>query len=244
MPVRENILTSSFEIAFALAFRRGTASGKLFLKQKKSAVKIQAAWRGYHDRKSYVKMQHGFQRLQAVIRSRHIRLQYQKSQAIISKLQARCRGYLLRKRLAQEKTAILVLQTYTRGMLARNRYRRMRKSELLNQQDIAMQKKRHMVQKELLQQQEKENLEMVEQVFGFLPLMDLDSPSLDEIDLDALPLELEKEVDYLSDFTFSKFAATYFQGSATDTHIRKTLHQPLLYHEDHGDVLVRLSMLY
>ncbi|XP_073437267.1 unconventional myosin-VIIb [Dendrobates tinctorius] len=221
---------------------RGFKDRKLFLKQKKSAVKIQSAWRGYHDRKSYLKMQHGFQRLQALIRSRHVRLQYQKSQAIISKLQAKCRGYLLRKRLAQEKTAILVLQTYTRVMLARNRYRRMRKSDLLNQQDIAMQKQRNLVQKELLQQQEKENLAMVEQVFGFLPLMDLDSQSLDEIDLDTLPLELEKEMDHLSEFTFPKFAATYFQGSATDTHIRKTLHQPLLYHEDHGDVIASLTV--
>lgn len=34
-----------------------------------------------------------------------------------------------------------------------------------------MEKKRKMVQKELLLQQERENLEMVEQVFGFLPLM-------------------------------------------------------------------------
>ncbi|KAM3932114.1 unconventional myosin-VIIb isoform 2-T2 [Leptodactylus fuscus] len=221
---------------------RGFKDRKRFLSQKKAAVKIQAVWRGHHDRKSYLKMQHGFQRLQAVIRSRHIRLQYQKSQAIITKLQARCRGYLLRKKLAQKKNAALVLQTYTRGMLARNIYRRMRKSELLNQQELAMEKKRKMVQKELILQQEKENLAMVEQVFGFLPLMDIDAQSLDDIDLDTLPLEPEKVVDHLAEFTFPKFAATYFQGTATDTHIRKTLHQPLLYHEDHGDVLASLAV--
>ncbi|XP_075719751.1 unconventional myosin-VIIb [Rhinoderma darwinii] len=216
---------------------RGYKDRKRFLRQKEAAVKIQAVWRGYHDRKSYLKMQHGFQRLQAMIRSRYIRLQYQKSQAVITKLQARCRAYLLRKRLAQEKNAVLILQTYTRGMLARNTYRKMRNSEVLNQQEFAMDKKRKMVQKELLLQQEKENLAMVEQVFGFLPLMDLD-----EIDLDTLPLEPEKVVDHLANFTFPKFAATYFQGSATDIHIRKTLHQPLLYHEDQGDVLASLAV--
>ncbi|XP_056420651.1 unconventional myosin-VIIb isoform X2 [Hyla sarda] len=216
---------------------RGFKDRKRFLRQKEAAVKIQAVWKGYHDRKSYLKMQHGFQRLQAVIRSRHIRLQYQKSQAIITKLEARCRGYLLRQRLAREKNAILVLQTYTRGMLARNMYRRM-----TNSQELAMEKKKKIVQKELLLQQEKENLEIVEQVFGFLPLMDLDSQSLDEIDLDSVPLEPEKVADHLAEFTFPKFAATYFQGSATDNHIRKTLHQPLLYHEDHGDVLASLAV--
>ncbi|KAG8580734.1 hypothetical protein GDO81_007401 [Engystomops pustulosus] len=221
---------------------RGYKDRKRFLRQREAAVKIQAVWRGYHDRKSYLKMQHGFQRLQAVIRSRHIHIQYQKSQAIITKLQAKCRGYLLRKKLAQQKNAALLLQTYTRGMLARNMYRRMKKSELLNQQELALEKKKKMQQKELLLQQEKENLAMVEQVFGFLPLMDVDSPSLDEIDLDTLPLESEKVIDHLADFTFPKFAATYFQGSATDTHIRKTLHQPLLYHEDHGDVLASLAV--
>ncbi|KAG9494320.1 hypothetical protein GDO78_001923 [Eleutherodactylus coqui] len=232
---REKALTSRAVLIQRVL--RGFKDRKRFLKQKDAAVKIQAVWRGYHGRKSYQKMQHGFQRLQAVIRSRHIRLKYQKSQAIITKLQARCRGYLVRKRLAQEKNAALVLQTYTRRMLARNKYERMRKSELLIQQELEMEKQRQMLQKELLLQQEKENLAMVEQVFGFLPLM-----SLDEIDLDTLPLEPEKVVDHLAEFTFPKFAATYFQGSATDTYIRKALHQPLLYHEDHGDVLASLAV--
>ncbi|XP_066455871.1 unconventional myosin-VIIb [Eleutherodactylus coqui] len=237
---REKALTSRAVLIQRVL--RGFKDRKRFLKQKDAAVKIQAVWRGYHGRKSYQKMQHGFQRLQAVIRSRHIRLKYQKSQAIITKLQARCRGYLVRKRLAQEKNAALVLQTYTRRMLARNKYERMRKSELLIQQELEMEKQRQMLQKELLLQQEKENLAMVEQVFGFLPLMDVDSQSLDEIDLDTLPLEPEKVVDHLAEFTFPKFAATYFQGSATDTYIRKALHQPLLYHEDHGDVLASLAV--
>lgn len=65
----------------------------------------------------------------------------------------------------------------------------------------------------------------------------------EEIDIDDLPMEedLPKEdYDDLDEFSFSKFASMYFQGAATHTHIRQRLRQPLLYHEDEGDVMVLL----
>ncbi|XP_068136681.1 unconventional myosin-VIIb isoform X2 [Hyperolius riggenbachi] len=222
---------------------RGYKDRKRFLRQRQAAVKIQAAWRGFHCRKTYLKMRHGFQRLQAVVRSRQLRLQYQGTQAIITKLQARCRGYVIRQKVIKEKKALLVIQTYTRGMLARMKYQRLKKNEYLSQQELAMDELKRRKQKELLHQQEEENLAIVEQVFGFLPVDDLESPQhLHETDLDSLPLKLEREIDRLGDFTFPKFAATYFQGAATDTYIRKPLHQPLLYHEDQSDVLASLAV--
>lgn len=65
----------------------------------------------------------------------------------------------------------------------------------------------------------------------------------EEIDIDDLPMEedLPKEdYDHLDEYSFSKFASMYFQGVASPTHIRQRIQQPLLYHEDEGDVLVRL----
>lgn len=60
-----------------------------------------------------------------------------------------------------------------------------------------------------------------------------------EEDLDAaLPLPDEDEED-LSEYKFAKFAATYFQGTTTHTYTRRPLKQPLLYHDDEGDQLVR-----
>ncbi|XP_077344538.1 unconventional myosin-VIIb [Lithobates pipiens] len=222
---------------------RGYKDRKQFLRQRKAAVKIQAVWRGFHSRKTYLKMRHGFQRLQALVRSRQLRQQYKKSQLVITKLQSRCRGYLLRQKLVRENKAALVIQTYTRGMLARMSYQKQKYNGFVSQQQLAMQEQRRMKQKEMLQAQEKENMAMVEQVFGFLPDDDMDSPQfLIETDLDALPLKLGKDIDHLTEFTFPKFAATYFQGSATDNHIRKTIHQPLLYHEDQSDVLASLAV--
>lgn len=69
---------------------------------------------------------------------------------------------------------------------------------------------------------------------------------LEEVDLDMVPmsLELEEEAHGLEEYTFPKFAATYFQGSSTHTHIRRQLRHPLLYHDDKDNVLVSCSLLF
>lgn len=59
-----------------------------------------------------------------------------------------------------------------------------------------------------------------------------------------MTMELEEEeTDDLAEYTFPKFAATYFQGSSTHTHIRRTLRHPLLYHDEKDDVLVMYIFL-
>ncbi|GAB0180968.1 unconventional myosin-VIIa [Grus japonensis] len=119
--------------------------------------------------------------------------------------------------------------------------------------------------KELLEKMEKarnepvNDSEMVDKMFGFLgttsslPGQEGQAPNgfedleraqkeLEEEDLDAaLPLPEEEEED-LSEYKFAKFAATYFQGTATHTYIRRPLKQPLLYHEDEGDQLAALAV--
>lgn len=69
--------------------------------------------------------------------------------------------------------------------------------------------------------------------------------TLPEVDLDAVPMveEPEEDVDGLAEYSFPKFAATYFQKSASYTHIRRPLHYPLLYHEDDTDCSVPGSSL-
>lgn len=62
-----------------------------------------------------------------------------------------------------------------------------------------------------------------------------------EVVNEALPLPDEEDED-LSEYKFSKFAATYFQGVSTYTYIRRPLKQPLLFHEDEGDQLVGLDL--
>uniref|UniRef100_A0A669QN85 Myosin VIIB n=1 Tax=Phasianus colchicus TaxID=9054 RepID=A0A669QN85_PHACC len=207
---------------------------KQFLKQRKSAIAIQAAWRGYCCRKDFRMIMLGFGRLQALYRSRQLAKQYETARAHIIRFQAACRGYLIRQKVAAQMKAVCV--TYR---MKREVYICEEEGQRMNDDFVD----RH-TNYDVISDQE-----MVDKIFGFLPSMiggqegqaplgfeDLETkPSkLEEVDLDTIPMsvELEEEADGLEDYTFPKFAATYFQGSSTHTHIRKPLRHPLLYHDD------------
>lgn len=49
---------------------------------------------------------------------------------------------------------------------------------------------------------------------------------------------LPKEEEDLLQYQFGKFAATYFQGNANNSYLRKPLRYPLLQHENMGDQIV------
>lgn len=77
---------------------------------------------------------------------------------------------------------------------------------------------------------------------SFLPVwpsqdLDVKTQKLHEVDLDTVPMTAmpEEDVDGLAEYTFPKFAVTYFQKSASHTHIQKPLRYPLLYHENDTD---------
>nr|XP_057935533.1 myosin VIIAa isoform X2 [Doryrhamphus excisus] len=120
--------------------------------------------------------------------------------------------------------------------------------------------------KELVEQMERARMEpvndsdMVDKMFGFLgttssfPGQEGQAPvgfedlerthrELEEEDLDeALPLPEDDDEEDLSEYKFSKFAATYFQGTTTHTYVRRPLKQPLLFHDDEGDQLAALAV--
>uniref|UniRef100_A0A8C4X8N6 Myosin VIIB n=1 Tax=Erpetoichthys calabaricus TaxID=27687 RepID=A0A8C4X8N6_ERPCA len=220
---------------------RGYKHRKTFVKQRKAAVVLQSVWRAYKCRKLY---RLGFARLQAQCRSRQLFHRYQKTRAMVVLLQARCRGYLLRQEKCKKLEAVHILQAYTRGMLAR------RAAAILRKEEAAMRNRIASSPSESMSDQE-----MVDNIFGFLPSMvggqegqaplgfeDLEGSKsvLEEVDLDEIPIILaqeEEEYDDLEEYSFTKFAIMYFQGSATDTYIRKRLRHPLLYHEDEGDIV-------
>jgi myosin-7 len=55
-----------------------------------------------------------------------------------------------------------------------------------------------------------------------------------------LPMPDDEDED-LSEYSFAKFAATYFQHNQTHTYIRKLLKQPLLVMRNEGDQLAALA---
>uniref|UniRef100_A0A8C0ZHV0 Myosin VIIB n=1 Tax=Cyanistes caeruleus TaxID=156563 RepID=A0A8C0ZHV0_CYACU len=182
----------------------------------------------------------GFGRLQALYRSRQLAQRYEATRARIIRFQAMCRGYLVRQKVAEQKKAACVIQAYARGMFARQTYRRI-KGEVIQEYPLERRETSH--------PSPGTTEKMVDKIFGFLPSViggqegqaplgfeDLETKpnKLEEVDLDMVPmsLELEEEAHGLEEYTFPKFAATYFQGSSTHTHIRRQLRHPLLYHDD------------
>uniref|UniRef100_A0A8K9UTT7 Myosin VIIBa n=1 Tax=Oncorhynchus mykiss TaxID=8022 RepID=A0A8K9UTT7_ONCMY len=227
---------------------RGYKYRRQFLRQRSSALVIQKNWRGYKGRKLY---RLGFARLQAKVRARQLQHHYQQKRVAAVRLQAQTRGYLARKEWQRKRRAVILLQTNTRGMLARKQTflsaKERREEEL-----AALERQRQSITAQ----------EMVDDIFGFLPNMvggqegqapagfkDLEKQGErtrpEEVDLDDLPMVEdipEEDYDDLDEYSFSKFASMYFQGAATPTHVRQRLRQPLLYHEDEGDVVASMTV--
>ncbi|XP_037126025.1 unconventional myosin-VIIa-like isoform X1 [Syngnathus acus] len=173
-----------------------------------------------------------------------------------------------RQRLAEEER-LRDQMTARRAKAEAERNHRQRLLQLTRQCEERERQEREEARrkKELLEQMEREreqpvdHSDMVDRVFGFLgnpgplPHQDGQAPAGfedlvnvsrgDEAAADVvnqtLPLPDEDDED-LSEYKFSKFAATYFQGVSTHTYIRRPLKQPLLFHEDEGDQLAALAV--
>ncbi|KAM7012802.1 unconventional myosin-VIIb [Tautogolabrus adspersus] len=251
---------------------RGYKYRRQYLRQKAGALVIQKYWRGHKGRKLYRVVQLGFARLQAQVRSRQLHYQYKRKREAAMVLQTQIRGHLARKEWKRKRDAVILLQAYTRGGLARKALKKMKRDRYLSAKDKeaeerALMEKQKYLEEVLKQKKEKEakaqtesitDQEMVERMFEFLPRIvggqegqapvgfeKFEGMITEEIDIDDILIEenLPKEdYDDLDEYSFSKFASMYFQGAATPTFIRQRLRQPLLYHEDEGDVLASLTV--
>lgn len=239
---------------------RGYKYRKEFLRQRQAAVTLQAGWRGYYNRRNFKLILLGFERLQAIARSHLLTKQFQALRQRMVQLQALCRGYLVRQQVQARRKAVVVIQAYARGMAARRNFRRQKANEPLaipaveqKSPNVVPSRKRKSIYDTIT------DTEMVEQVFGFLPSLvggqegpapprfedlDVKTQKLPEVDLDTVPMleEPEEDEDGLAEYTFPKFAMTYFQKSASHVHIRRPLRYPLLYHEDDADCSAALAV--
>ncbi|XP_006913512.1 unconventional myosin-VIIb [Pteropus alecto] len=248
---------------------RGYKYRKEFLRQRRAAVTLQAAWRGYCNRRNFKLILLGFERLQAITRSYLLARQYQAMRQRMIQLQALCRGYLVRLQIQAKRRAVVIIQAHARGMAARRNFQRQKANiggHRSHEQGLLVIPTEEQKGQSALHTRKRKSIydtitdtEMVEQVFGFLPSMiggqegqapprfeDLETKTqkLPEVDLDTVPMveEPKEDVDGLAEYTFPKFAATYFQKSASHTHIRRLLPYPLLYHEDDADCSAALAV--
>lgn len=95
---------------------------------------------------------------------------------------------------------------------------------------------------------------IVDEMFGFLPVNEKQMGQIPTAFKDLTISEKQygfSEIEMISEntdqrdvseFKFSKFAATYFEGQATSYHITKNLSRPLLSHESETDKLAALAV--
>ncbi|XP_029527278.2 unconventional myosin-VIIa-like isoform X2 [Oncorhynchus nerka] len=240
-------------------------SRKLFVTYrlaKTRVTQIQARCRGFMVRRSFWRQLHAVITIQAYARGMIARRVTQRLRA-----EHRRRKEAEGQRLAEEER-LMNQMTARRARAEAERSHQERLAELTRQEEQREKEAREEARrkKELVEQVERErqqpvdHSDMVDQMFGFLgntgalPNLEGQGPAGfedlevapraegEEEDLDeALPLPDDEEED-LSEYKFSKFAATYFQGTTTHTYVRRPLKQPLLFHEDEGDQLAALAV--
>uniref|UniRef100_A0A3B4VIC1 Unconventional myosin-VIIa-like n=1 Tax=Seriola dumerili TaxID=41447 RepID=A0A3B4VIC1_SERDU len=227
---------------------RGHKYRREFLRKKAGALVIQKYWRGHKGRKLYKVVQLGFARLQAQVRSRQLHFLYKKKREAALVLQTRARGYLVRKEWKRKRDAVILLQAHTRGALARKALKKMKRDRRSSRPSW----RGRNAWRKCCGRRKRWRPNFFYSSDGRSPCVCVCFQNLEgkkmiteEIDIDDVPMEEdlpEEDYDDLDEYSFSKFASMYFQGAATHTHIRQRLRQPLLYHEDEGDVLASLTV--
>uniref|UniRef100_H3B7C0 Myosin VIIB n=1 Tax=Latimeria chalumnae TaxID=7897 RepID=H3B7C0_LATCH len=238
---------------------RGLKDRKQFLRQRKAAVKIQSVWRGYRCQKQYKAIILHIQKSQET-KYTNILKTYRCIRGSTVHLPELFTDYACSMQLQNNKRQDMLLERAVRGTMVRGSYSlQVWVSPLpvplwcFYSMELQIRNKKNIL-----------NLLVYRSVkvstfcyFGSLingsdfhsdTKRDLDlevkRQRLMETDLDEVPLapEPKQEVDNLEEYTFPKFAVTYFQGSATYKYIRKPLRHPLLYHEDKRDILASLAV--
>ncbi|XP_068600827.1 unconventional myosin-VIIa-like [Brachionichthys hirsutus] len=227
-------------VALIQARCRGFLVRQTVRRRLRAVVTLQACTRGMIARRRCQRLRAELQRRQEAERQRLAEEQQLRNQMTVRRAKAEA------ERKHQERLVQLAQQQEQRGRQEKEEARR--KKELLQQ-----------VERE--KEQPVDHSDMVDRMFGFLgnvgPLPNRDGRAPagfedlekvprgkeadEEVLSDAPPLPDEEEED-LSEYKFSKFAATYFQGVSTHSYIRRPLKQPLLFHEDEGDQLAALAV--
>uniref|UniRef100_A0AAZ3RN93 Uncharacterized protein n=1 Tax=Oncorhynchus tshawytscha TaxID=74940 RepID=A0AAZ3RN93_ONCTS len=268
--VRRNVAVYIVVVVIVVDFHDTMLELERMKELNEKALLIQRVLRGYKYRikqttclwPSLLQVQLGFARLQAKVRARQLQHHYQQKRVAAVRLQAQTRGYLARKEWQRKRRAVILLQTNTRGMLARKQVKKMQRDMFLSakerrEEELAALERQRRLNQVLQQKKEKEAStqsesitaqEMVDDIFGFLPNMVGGQEGQAPAGFKDLEKQGERtrpeEEDYddLDEYSFSKFASMYFQGAATPTHVRQRLRQPLLYHEDEGDVVASMTV--
>ncbi|XP_053673304.1 myosin-VIIa-like [Anopheles nili] len=236
------------------AFRR-VLFWRMLRRYRQAAITIQKHWRARGYRADFLAMRNGYRRLQAVLKSRTQTYAFGRLREAIVQLQAQCRGYLTRRNLqdkitykARRMNEIIAMKRNEEMLFRKSGNSRWREDSEHNywlrvdelNRELASQEESRKAARILPQPiiNAEEDNKIVDDVFGFLEgttspePVPKRNPSLAGADqVENIKEAPVAEVPYredLSDYNFSKFAATYFANSASYQFSKRKLKSSLL----------------
>uniref|UniRef100_A0A8C1ZX99 Myosin VIIBb n=1 Tax=Cyprinus carpio TaxID=7962 RepID=A0A8C1ZX99_CYPCA len=236
---------------------RGHRDRRDFCKLKQGFARLQAKVRSRQLHTEYMRRRAAAITLQTQTRGYLARKDLKHKKDAVILLQAQTRGLLARKTLKKMKTDVsvqwnradfLVFSTFCRmfsfiihTLVLPQAFLTAQEKEAQERTALELQQRlEELLRKneEAAKSQVKDDEEMVENIFGFLPsaIVGQEGPAPEGFEVRREKEEKEKDKES-DEFSFSKFASLYFQGSSSPSHIQQRLRQPLLYHEDEGDAL-------
>ncbi|XP_062337712.1 unconventional myosin-VIIb [Osmerus eperlanus] len=240
---------------------RGRKAQLEFQKKQEAAVSMQAGVRGYLARKSFKRQRQAVTLLQAHARGMLARKRANKirTDAFLS----------AQERQAQELEA-LELQRRLEEVLSQSQQafsspEPMDEQEILNDMFeflpmVVAQDKQECISSDVVEEENKEEEEDKKETTPekkettpekTVPLVTIaEAPEPDtatdpgppKLPVEDYDLDHEEDDNEDDEYSFFKFSAMHFQGSASNSHITQRLRQPLLHHEDEGDALACLTV--
>ncbi|KAJ8956801.1 hypothetical protein NQ318_014215, partial [Aromia moschata] len=193
-----------------------------YLRLRKAAIVFQKYFRARGYRTRYLIMKNGYQRLQASIQSRQLTYFYNKIRRNISHMQALCRGYLVRNKGQFGHIYSIIKQRRAEEKELQSRGIRNYKVEAeKNMQQRLAECNREYVAKIKAQEEENSKSQVLPNHQG---------PRLDVSEND------------LQEYSFRKYAATYFAKNANYQYSKKPLKESLHYLPTPDDVIAAQAL--
>ncbi|XP_058975886.1 myosin-VIIa [Musca domestica] len=228
-------------------------------KYRNAAIVIQRNWRACKPRRDFLLMHRGFHRLAAKVQSRQLTYDFAQLRRRVTLLQARCRGYLARKEFKAKYAQRLVKLKELRALRKQEEEQYRREGERRWKQHAEDNYQKRLKGIDPLQKspeptpritngharhQEDFNnnnyidvessKKIVDDVFGFLNDADSLKKTLETNSSTGGTIRLPKtkvpDID-ASEYSFAKFAATYFNSGVTGHYSKKPLKKSLLDHD-------------
>ncbi|CAG9767592.1 unnamed protein product [Ceutorhynchus assimilis] len=205
---------------------KGWIYRRRYLKLKAAAIVFQKHFRARGYRSRFLKMRNGYQRFQSKILSRQLTFSYKNLRQKIIGLQTHCRGRLSRTNGQFGRIYSIIRQK----RIDESNFRKQGKKNAPQEAGKLMQQRLAEASADYaawLKKQEEEiakDVDQVEKDFAFLDASGLD-PQTPERNIptlaDQLNSESIKSTEDLSEYTFHKYAATYFVHGTGHQHAKK-----------------------